>query len=325
MSLLKFESQVRLQESPLSRPKSITTILITVREAVENKLIYEVSIVVPIYNGEKYIETKLESLTGIEEVNYEVIIALNKCTDKSEELIDSYGVNIKNLRIIRHSSYLEGAQNLQSGVQAACGHFIFVSAVDDVCDKEFYREAIEILNEKETVCAVSPMTRFDDNSHGNKAIGFELLGDAEERVRTLFKNIRYSHGIYYSLIRRNVATALYRNCSKEYSFIGGDWLFDLKLALEGEVLRAKRSECVFGTTGASREKNYLYSVDTTYFKTIFPYSNLVVNVIKLSRGQKLRMKVLLFKISLGLLWGNLHRYMFSFPQIRNLWNVVKWR
>jgi hypothetical protein len=218
---------------------------------------------------------------------------------------------------------MEGGENFQSGVQAARGHFIFVSAVDDICDKNFYCEAVKILNEKETVCAVSPMTRFDDKSHGNKPIGFELLGDAEERVRTLFKNIRVSHGIFYSLIRRNVATALYQNFAEDYSFIGGDWLFDLKLALEGEVFRAKSSECIFGVKGVSRERNYLSSVGARYFKTIFPYSNLVVNVIKLSRGQRLRMKVLLFKITYSLFWGNLLRYMFSFPYIRNLRKVVK--
>lgn len=292
-------------------------------KALANELIYEVSIVVPIYNGEEYIAAKLESLKGIEGVNYEVVIALNRSTDKSEELINCHSRNIKNLRVIKHSSYIEGGQNFQSGVQAARGHFIFVSAVDDICDKNFYCEAVEILNEKETVCAVSPMTRFDDKSHGNKPIGFELLGDAEERVRTLFKNIRVSHGIFYSLIRHNVATTLYRNFAEDYSFIGGDWLFDLKLALEGEVFRAKRSECIFGVKGVSRERNHLSPVDTSYFKTIFPYSNLVVNVIKLSRGQNLRIKVFLFKISLGFLWGNLNRYMFSFPYIRNLRKVVK--
>ena len=291
--------------------------------AVATGPIYEVSIVLPIYNGEEYIAAKLESLTGIEGVNYEVIIALNKGTDKSEELIDFYSKNIQNLHIIRHSSYLEGGKNFESGVQAARGHFIFVSAVDDICDKEFYREAVKILNKKETACAVAPMSRFDDNSHGNKPIGFELLGNTEERVRTLFHNIRVSHGIFYSLIRRNVATTLYQNFYSDYSFIGGDWLFDLKLALEGEVLRAKSSECVFGVKGTSRERNYMSPVGTSYFKTVFPYSSLVVQIIKLSKRQKLSVKVLLFKISLGLLWGNMHRYFFSFLYIRKLWKVVK--
>ena len=291
--------------------------------AQKNELIYEVSIVVPIYNGEEFIAAKLDSLKAIEGVNYEVIITLNKSTDKSEELIDLYSGNIQNLRVIKHSSYIEGGKNFQCGVKVARGYFIFVSAVDDICDKEFYSEAVKILKENETVCAVSPMSRFDNNTHDNKPIGFELLGNAEERIRTLFKNIRVSHGIFYSLIRRDVATALYRDFFNDYSFIGGDWLFDLKLALEGEVLRAKNSKCIFGVKGVSRETNHLSPIGATYFKTIFPYYDLVVNIIKLSKGQKLKVKILLFNISRGLLWGNLHRYIFSFPYIRKLWEVIK--
>ena len=104
MSPPKSESQVRQQELPLSRWKTITTIIVWVGKALANELIYEVSIVVPIYNGEEYIAAKLESLKGIQGVNYEVIIALNKSTDKSEELIDRHSRNIQNLCVIKHSS-----------------------------------------------------------------------------------------------------------------------------------------------------------------------------------------------------------------------------
>ena len=291
-------------------------------KAQADELVYEVSIVVPIYNGEEYIAAKIESLKGIEGVNHEIIIALNKSTDKSDELIACHSKNLQNLRVIRHSSYVEAGKNFQSGVEATRGHFIFVSAVDDICEREFYSEALKILKENETICAVTPMSKFEDNSHGNEPIGFELLGNVEERVRTLFENIRVSHGIFYSLIRRDVATALYRDFSNDYSFIGGDWLFDLKLALEGEVFRAKSSECIFGVKGVSREKNYLSFIGTTSFKRIFPYSKLVANIIKLSMGQKMSVKVLLFKISLGLLWGNLHRYIFSVSYIRKIREVI---
>ena len=286
-----------------------------------NKPIYEVSIVVPIYNGEEYIAAKLESLKGIEGVNYEVIIALNKSTDKSEELIDLYSRNIQNLNVIKHPSTVEVGKNFQSGVQAAQGDYIFVSAVDDICDKQFYPEAVKILNKNYNVCAVSPLSRFGDNSHGNTSIGFELLGNPDERIRSLFQNIRVSHGIFYSLIRRNVAYALYRDFSKDYSFIGGDWLFDLKLALEGEVVRVKSSECFFGVKGVSRKDNHLSPVGTGYFRTIFPYSNLVVNIMKVSKGKNLSTRVILFKISIRLLLANLHRYIFSFSYFRNLRKV----
>lgn len=81
--------------------------------------------------------------------------------------------------------------------------------------------------------------------------------------------------------------------------------------------------CVFGLKGVSREKNHLSPVGTIYFKTISPYSNLLPKIFTSTRGQRLSVKVTIFKISLGLLWRNLFRYIFSFTFIRNLRKVVK--
>jgi hypothetical protein len=213
---------------------------------------------------------------------------------------------------------MEGGKNFQSGVQAARGHFIFVSAVDDICDKNFYCEAVKILNEKETVCAVSPMSRFENNSHGNEPIGFELLGDTEERVRNLFHNIRVSHGIFYSLIRRNVATALYRDFAKDCSFIGDDWLFNLKLAVEGEVYRTHNSECTFGMLGISRGSRYLINQNVNWIRQVFPHFDLTVNIVRLVKGQERTIKIILLRFAISLLIGNVHRYVFTFKQRKNI-------
>ena len=277
--------------------------------SVAYKPIYDVSIVVPIYNGERYIETKLKSLTGVEGVKYEVIIALNRCTDRSEELIRVYGRGIKNLRVIRHSSFLESGKNFQSGVLAASGDYIFVSAIDDICDKEFYREAIEILKSKNSACAISPMSRYENNSHGNTPIDFELTGSTENRIETLFDNIRVSHGIFYSLIKREVAISLYRNFATDYAITGGDWLFNLKLALNGEVLRARESYCTFGVRGISKKENYLTTSGTSWTTRVFPYAILCREILKLAGGRDKSLKSLFLKIVIRLLYGNLHRYL----------------
>jgi len=277
-----------------------------------NKPIYDVSIVVPIYNGEQYVEAKMRSLTGIVGINYEVIVALNKCTDKSEELINQYGGNIQNLRVLRHPSYLESGENFQSGVLAARGEYIFVSAIDDICDKEFYHEATETLRSKSSACAISPRSRYVDNSHGEKIVDFELLGNTENRVRTLFDNIRVSHGIFYCLMRRKFAISLYQNFAIDYAFPGGDWLFDLKLALHGEVLRSRISCCTFGVRGISRNDNYLTKSKTSGINRVFPYAILCYEILKIAGRQRKSLKYLCLKIAIRLLYGNLHRYLFSF-------------
>lgn len=269
---------------------------------------YELSVIVPIFNGEKYIKQKLESLKGIEGVNYEVIIALNKSADKSEELVDLYSQRIPNLTIIRQSSYLSGLNNYYCGYRVAKGDFIMASAVDDICDKNFYREAIDIMKANNGVCAVSPVTRFSDDSHGNKPIDFELVGTEKERLECLFENIRVSHGIFYSLMRKEIAADLNSNYFKDYQIIGADWLFDIKLALKGEVYRTKNSKCVFGVDGVSKNKEGLIYEGSNWIKEVFPYWALARNILKLTLGQDRKVTMTLSGFAMKLLKGNLHRF-----------------
>lgn len=273
-----------------------------------SEAIHELSIIVPIFNGEKYIKQKLESLTGIEEVNYEVIIALNKSTDESEELVDLYSINIPNLTIIRQSSYLSGLENYYSGYRIARGAFTMASAVDDICDKHFYREAINIMIASKGVCAVAPITRFSDDSHGNKPIDFELLGTEKERLTCLFENIRVSHGIFYSLMRHEVAADLNRNYFKDYQIIGADWLFDIKLALKGEIHRTKKSKCVFGVDGVSKNTKGLIYEGSNWIRKVFPYWSLARDILKMALEQDKKTAMTLFRFATNLLIGNLHRY-----------------
>lgn len=276
-----------------------------------SEAIYELSIVVPIFNGEKFIKQKLESLMGIENVNYEVVIVLNKSTDKSEELVDLHSKGIANLTIIRQPSYLSGLENYQSGYRITKGNFIMASAVDDICDKHFYREALKIIMENQGVCAVAPLTRYSDDSHGNEPIDFELLGTAKERLTSLFENIRVSHGIFYSLMRHEVAADLNHNYFRDYQIIGADWLFDIKLALKGEIHRTKNSKCVFSVDGVSKSKKFLIREGINWLGKVFPYGPLVLKILKIALGQDKKTAMSLFGFATKLLIGNLHRYFYS--------------
>lgn len=275
----------------------------------ENNSVCELSIIVPIYNGEDYIERKIESLQGIKNLSYEVVISLNKSDDKTEEIIDTMVGDDLNFKIIKQSNFLPGLENYKRGFDQSKGTFIMASAVDDICDKNFYREAIAMLNEERCVIAVSPQTLFSDNSHGNQPIDFEVRGSTEKRLTTLFENIRVSHGIFYSLMRRETACELNLNYVSDYSFIGGDWLFDTRLALKGEIRRINHSKCVFGVKGISKSKNYFYGPSMNLAQQIFPYRTLAKELIKMARKLEYKSRLTLYLFAYGLLKGNIHRFV----------------
>lgn len=283
----------------------------TVKTTVDDKKkeIFDLSIVVPVYNGEQYIHSKLESLLEIEDINYELIFAINKSSDNSQELLETLCKEKPNTTLIIHHTFVSGGRNFKVGVQAAKGKNIFVSAVDDICDKKFYKEALDILGKNPLACAIAPKTQFESDSKGSNQITFELRGSVKERLRTLTQNIRVSHGIYYSLIRREVALNLYEDYENDFMIVGGDWLFNLKLAMAGEVLRTK-AKCIYGGKGLSKSSNALWKPTDTWLKKVLPYKDLIMKILILCRRQENSVKVLLWKFSLGLAKGNIHRHFF---------------
>ena len=57
----------------------------------------KVSIIVPVYNVEKYLEKCLDSLVSQTFKNYEIIVVNDGSTDNSQEIINKYKLKYPNL------------------------------------------------------------------------------------------------------------------------------------------------------------------------------------------------------------------------------------
>ena len=93
----------------------------------------DLSIIVPIYNVEKYVRSCMESIfkQGLEEPRYEVIIVNDGSTDKSMEMIADITQQHKNITIINQENLsLSVARN--NGIAIAKGEYIMMPDSDDL-------------------------------------------------------------------------------------------------------------------------------------------------------------------------------------------------
>ena len=89
-----------------------------------------VSIVVPVYNVEAYLEKCLDSLVNQNFDNYEVIIVNDGSTDKSKEIAQRYENKYSNVVLIdQKNKGLGGARN--TGIEAVKGEYILFVDSDD--------------------------------------------------------------------------------------------------------------------------------------------------------------------------------------------------
>ena len=89
-----------------------------------------VSIIVPVYNVEPYIETCIQSLIRQTMGNIEVILVDDGSTDRSGELCDQYAEADERIRVIhKQNGGLSSARN--AGISAAKGEYLLFVDSDD--------------------------------------------------------------------------------------------------------------------------------------------------------------------------------------------------
>src|SRR3712207_285037 len=99
------------------------------RNLEEKKLI---SVIVPVYNSEKYIGKCITSILGQSYENIEVILINDGSTDGSGRLCDEYAEKDKRIKVIHQPNTGPSAAR-NSGIRAAAGDFIqFVDGDDAI-------------------------------------------------------------------------------------------------------------------------------------------------------------------------------------------------
>ena len=95
----------------------------------------KISIIIPVYNVEKYIERCLESILNQAFNEYEVIIVNDGSTDNSGKICDKYSEINKNINVIhKKNGGVSSARNL--GIDVAKGEYIARMDDDDISRKE---------------------------------------------------------------------------------------------------------------------------------------------------------------------------------------------
>ena len=107
----------------------------------------KLSIVVPVYNLERYIARTLDSLLAIRfSYDYEIIVVNDGSTDASETVIREYQKKTDRIRLFTiENGGVSNARNI--GVRQAAGEYITFVDGDDTVEPDFYETAVAELDQ----------------------------------------------------------------------------------------------------------------------------------------------------------------------------------
>lgn len=127
-----------------------------------------ISIVVPVYNAEKYIEETMDSVLVQTYPDWELLLVLNGCVDATEEVVNRYKAAHEdcNLRIILETENKGAALARNRGVNEATGRYIAYVDADDIWKPEKLEHLLEFMKEKDAAFVCSGYEFADENAKG---------------------------------------------------------------------------------------------------------------------------------------------------------------
>lgn len=148
------------------------------------------SIIIPVYNGEKYLEDCLNSLIFQIIDNIEIIIINDGSTDNSKQIIEKH-VSKNVFHFEQSNKGVSVARNY--GIQMARGKYIYFCDSDDIVDCNFIKQLNELKNIEFDVCGFKYNTFINkyENTNFSKEYKFVNKVDFIKKVITDYDTLGY--------------------------------------------------------------------------------------------------------------------------------------
>ena len=128
-----------------------------------------VSVIIPLFNKEDWIERTLSSVFNQSFANWEAIIVDDGSTDKSVEVVENFMLNNPGNWILLKNQNAGQCRTRNSGIALAKGEYIAFLDADDVWSKNKLFDQVDILrNNKEVSLVISPYIIFSNSDKNIK-------------------------------------------------------------------------------------------------------------------------------------------------------------
>lgn len=126
----------------------------------------EVSIVIPVYNSEKYIVQTINSVLNQTFPNFELLLIDDGSTDNSGKICDDFSSKYTCIRVI-HSSNKGVSHARNIGIKQAIGHYIVFIDSDDTVECTFIEKLYKTISTKNINLVICALKRFYNDNREN--------------------------------------------------------------------------------------------------------------------------------------------------------------
>ena len=215
----------------------------------------DLSVIVPVYNGERYLPQLLESITAIHKISMEILLIDDGSIDRSRELIEKYQkIDTRIKYQYKVNGGIVSARN--QGLELAAGTYLFFADQDDRLEAEVLTEAILRMKESR-----ADMLLFSTECFHNTGTPWEC--------DTIYEEGKYTEKDIGDIFIRKLIT---RYSKREVvSYVGHIWaaVFRRELVKEQNIIfkrfMAIEDDLLFVLDSLDHAKVLLTMKETGYF------------------------------------------------------------
>lgn len=122
-----------------------------------------VSIITPMYNGERYVGQTIESVLKQTYPNWEMIIIDDGSKDSGPAIVNKYVAADARIQLLYQSNAGSAAAR-NNGIERAKGQYIALLDADDTWDSNFLESQLSFMNKKDALLVYSSHRRINEES-----------------------------------------------------------------------------------------------------------------------------------------------------------------
>lgn len=174
----------------------------------------KVTVLMPVYNGEKYLKEAIDSVLAQTLKDFEFLIINDGSTDKTQEILESYGDT--RIRLFRQSN--KGlTRSLNKGIQLSRGEYVARMDADDIALPERLEKQVTFLDERPEIGVVGSF-HCEVSASLHKSIVKKFPTDDSAIRKTLMKENPFSHPTVMMRKKIFVRASLY-NEDEKYKYV----------------------------------------------------------------------------------------------------------
>jgi glycosyltransferase involved in cell wall biosynthesis len=206
----------------------------------------KITIGLPVYNGEKFIHKRINSILEQTFSNFELIISDNASTDSTPQICNEFQKKDKRIRYIQQKTNMGVTWNYNFVCEQANSDYFVWAQVDDIWLPDFLKQNIEMLDTNQdavgSMCIIDFYEKIDDVNQQRK-----LFNKMRKKVQSLRPNIYPISQVYEKRIRQflkgghvEVFYGVYRTKKLQKSlvhaeFLGNDWATVIEVLKYGRI------------------------------------------------------------------------------------------